>query len=75
MALDLKPVLHFVIDFSEKKRHLGIPLNPYPFHKGGRYHIESSPLICSANQWTGFYMMMASVMKALMSQSRSRGKS
>ena len=21
---------------------------------GGRYHIETSPLICSANQWTGF---------------------
>ena len=38
MAPDLKPVLHFVIDFSEKKRHLGIPLNPYPFHEGGRYH-------------------------------------
>ena len=28
-----------------------------------RYHIETSPLICSANQWTGFYMMAASVMK------------
>ena len=26
------------------------------FHDGGRYHIETSPLICRANQWTGFYM-------------------
>ena len=26
------------------------------FHDGGRYHIETSPLICSSNQWTGFYM-------------------
>ena len=25
------------------------------FHDGGPYHIETSPLICSANQWTGFY--------------------
>ena len=24
------------------------------FQDGGRYHIETSPLICSANQWTGF---------------------
>ena len=35
------------------------------FHDGGRYHIESSRLICSANQWTGFYMISASVMKEL----------
>ena len=28
---------------------------------GGCYHIETSPLICSANQWTGFYMITASV--------------
>ena len=34
-------------------------------HGGGRYHIETSPLICSANQWTGFYMISASVMKEL----------
>ena len=35
------------------------------FHDGGRYHIEASPLICSANQWTGFYTITASVMKEL----------
>ena len=35
------------------------------FHDGDRYHIETSPLICSANQWTGFYMITASVMKEL----------
>ena len=37
------------------------------FLDGGRYHIETSPspLICSANQWTGFYMITASVMKEL----------
>ena len=28
---------------------------------------QRSPRICSANQWTGFYMIMASVMKELSS--------
>ena len=32
---------------------------------GGRYHIETSPLICRANQWIGFYMITASAMKEL----------
>ena len=27
--------------------------------------METSPLICSANQWTGFYMIGTSVMKEL----------
>ena len=31
----------------------------------GRCHIETSPLVCSANQWTGFYMITASAMKEL----------
>ena len=30
-----------------------------------RYHIETSPMICRGNQWTGFYMIMTSVMKGL----------
>ena len=34
-------------------------------HDGGRYHIETRPLICRANQWTGFYVMRTSVMKEL----------
>ena len=33
------------------------------FHDGGPYHIENSPLISQANQWTGFYMIGTSVMK------------
>ena len=33
------------------------------FHEGGPYHIETSPLNCFANQWTGFYMMGTSAMK------------
>ena len=35
------------------------------FHDGGRDHIETSPLICTANQWTRFYMITVSVMKEL----------
>ena len=30
------------------------------------YHIETSPLICSATKWTGFYMIEISVMKQLL---------
>ena len=36
-----------------------------PFHDGGRHHIETSPLICSTNQWAGFSMITAAVMKWL----------
>ena len=35
------------------------------FHDGGLYHIEISLLICFASQRTGFYMIVASVMKEL----------
>ena len=33
---------------------------------GGPNHTETSPLICRANQLTGFYMIWTSVMKELM---------
>ena len=39
------------------------------FHDGGPYQIETSPLICSASQWTGFYMIGSSVMKELKNKS------
>ena len=35
------------------------------FHDGCPYPIKTSPLICRANQWTGFYMIRTSVMKDL----------
>ena len=38
------------------------------FHDGDPHHIEPSPLICTANQWTGIYMTGTSVMKELTSQ-------
>ena len=33
------------------------------FHDRGLYYIETSSLICSENQWTGFYMIETSIMK------------
>ena len=36
------------------------------FHGEGLYHIETSPLICKSNQWTGLYMIGISVMKEFM---------
>ena len=35
------------------------------FHDGGPYHMKTSPLIYSENQWTDFYMIGTSVMKEL----------
>ena len=38
------------------------------FHDEGPYHTETSPLICSANQWTGLYMTWTSTMKRLINK-------
>ena len=35
------------------------------FQDGGPNHIETSPLICRANQWTGFCMIGTPLMKEL----------
>ena len=47
------------------KKSMGVLDVTELFHDGGRYHIQNSPLICRANQWNGFYMITASVMKEL----------
>ena len=47
------------------------------FHDGCTCYIETSPLICTANQWTGFYMIETSVNEELMTifpLSASHGK-
>ena len=36
---------------------------PELFLDGSSGPIETNPLICSANQWTGFYIIGTSVMK------------
>ena len=38
-----------------------------PFNGQCSYHVETSQLICSANQMTGFYMMGTLVVKGLKS--------
>ena len=35
------------------------------FHDEDPYHIETSPLTCSVNEWTDFYMTRASDIKEL----------
>ena len=35
-------------------------------HDRCTYHMETSLLICRANQWAGFYMVETSIMKMLM---------
>ena len=42
-----------------------IEMKSEPFHDGGCYHIETSPVIWGANQWAGFYIITDSVMKGL----------
>ena len=42
------------------------------FHDGGPYHIETSPLIYRANQWSGFYIIGNSVMKDLTKRNQER---
>ena len=32
-------------------------------YDGGHYHIETNPLICYANRWSGFYMIETTIMK------------
>ena len=63
----LKELYHYtiLIFFNYSSQNLNDAYWPQLFHDVGRYHIETSPLICRANQWTGFYMIMAYVMKEL----------
>ena len=51
-----------MIQYHDKSRN---ELGLQPFHVRDRCHKETSPLICCPNQWTGFYMIMTSVMKGL----------
>ena len=46
-------------------RSYAISPGAYLFRNGGQFHIETSPLICSANQSNIFYMIETLVMKEL----------
>ena len=45
--------------------HIEINFWPEVFHDGSPYHIDTSPMVCTANQWIGSYMIGTSVMKEL----------
>ena len=49
---------HIIWGFNKREGY-------YLFHNAGTYHIETSPLICCPNQWTGFYVIGTSVLKKL----------
>ena len=40
---------------TSSKKLFSPEVSLWMFHDEGPYHIETSPLICSANQWIGFY--------------------
>ena len=61
--------LSFSVQLSESKSNTFKLITsdiPYNFHDGGTYYIETSPLVCFANQLTGFYMIGASAVRDLM---------
>ena len=63
---ELLPVLSFektILNIAHDTKELSSL-----FYAGGCYHIERSPLMCCANQWTDFYMATASVMRELISE-------
>ena len=57
--------LKFSVLKGYNKRKIGLRKIGQLFHNGGPYHIETSPLICCANKWTGLYMIGTTVMKEL----------
>ena len=64
----MKSIHAFQEDYFPDLHILSIKLIPTVSHAlgsimldGGPYHTESSPLICSANRWSGFYMIDTSV--------------
>ena len=51
--------------FKIIQNYVNNKINNKLFHDEGLHYIETSPLNCSENQWTGFYMIEISVMKEL----------
>ena len=52
---------------NRSSEYMKISYRVNSLHDGGPYHVETSPMICRANQWTGFYVIGTSVVKGLMS--------
>ena len=53
--------------FINERMDIKATLTFNSFITWGSYYIETSSLICKPNQWTGIYMITASVMKELKS--------
>ena len=56
---------HFSEKCPEPDVHSTVCAGAKRFHDGGPYHMETSPLIFSANQWTGYYIIRTSDVKEL----------
>ena len=54
-----------VVHETRRQIHKNMDLSTKRLFYINLLNIETSPLICSANRWTGFYMISASVMKGL----------
>ena len=53
----IKKIRVFLLKWTEKSKCFKLICD------AGPYHIETILLICSSNQWTGFFMIGTSVMK------------
>ena len=64
LSREPSPSLAATVNTEEPwKRNHTKELKPIQFfHDAGSYHIDTSPLIWSADQWTGFYMIGKSIM-------------
>ena len=61
----LKKIHSFWKNYKISTSALGLSLALLTLCDGGPHHIETSPLICFANRWSGFYMIGTSVIKNL----------
>ena len=65
----------FNTSFLQNTSRTNVSNMSYPehflFHDGGRYHKETSSMICYADQWIVFYMTGNYVMKELISRNSS----
>ena len=64
-------MVHFSTDHKilKEKWSKSINMANQLFPDGGPYNIETSPLICRANQWISFYMIWTSVIEELTAKS------
>ena len=61
VMVELMDKTHYELAFEQGNR--GVLVVNY-FRDGSPYHVETSPLIFSAKQWTGFYMIGPSSWKS-----------